>query len=404
MAHAFVERNRLWARLKAAVESSAQPLPAPIGVVDVEAFDANGAALVAAANRKPIRLVTRSLGVPELIARALQRDGFRGVLAGSLAEALWLHDERLCDDIVVGYPSVDAAALSQLAASPSAAGAITLMIDSRAHLEVVDSIRASKAVPIRVAIDIDAGLRMGRQHAGVKRSPLYDATQVVALAAEIESRRGFRLVGAMTYAATGGFPDLHLGRQARSMVRRKLESAAQSQLVVRRAEIAQALAAATELEFWNAGGSGSVTEEAADPIVTEVSAGSGLFGPSLIDAVPDSSWGPAAYYGLPVTRRPSPEIATVHGGGFVASGPTTADRLPLPWAPPGLHLTDLEGAGETQTPLTGHPAALLRVGDLVWFRPAKPAEFFDRVNHVHLLHGSAFESAALTYRGLGHVF
>ncbi len=404
MAHAFVERNRLWARLKAAVASATPAFAAPIGVVDLEAFDANVAALVAAAQGKPIRLVTRSLGIPDLITRAAQHDGFRGLLAGSVAEALWLHEERLSNDIVVAYPSVDAAALSKLASSPSAAAVITLMVDSRVHLDLVDALRASKAVPIRVAIDIDAGLRMGRQHAGVKRSPLYDAAQVVALAAEVEARRGFRLVGAMTYAATGGFPDLHLGRQARSLVRRKLESAAQAQLAVRRSEIAQALGAMVELEFWNAGGSDSIVEEAADPVVTEVAAGSGLFGPSLLEGGPVSALQPAAYCGLTVTRRPSPEIATVHGGGFVASGPVGADRLPVPWAPPGLHLTDLEGAGETQTPLTGHPAALLRVGDLVWFRPAKPGEFFDRVAQVQLLMGATFEAPASTYRGLGLVF
>ena len=46
----------------------------------------------------------------------------------------------------------------------------------------------------------------------------------------------------------------------------------------------------------------------------------------------------------------------MHGGGLVASGAAGADRLPTPWAPAGLRLTGLEGAGEVQTPLTGHPA------------------------------------------------
>lgn len=57
-----------------------------------------------------------------------------------------------------------------------------------------------------------------------------------------------------------------------------------------------------------------------------------------------------------------------------------------------------------QTPLTGHPAALLRVGDLVWFRHAKSGELFEHANQVHLLRGSAFEESVATYRGLGHVF
>ena len=46
------------------------------------------------------------------------------------------------------------------------------MVDDVAHLDVVDSVRSSQAVPVRVAIDVDAGLRMGGQHVGPKRSPL----------------------------------------------------------------------------------------------------------------------------------------------------------------------------------------------------------------------------------------
>jgi len=95
-------------------------------------------------------------------------------------------------------------------------------------------------------------------------------------------------------------------------------------------------------------------------------------------------------------------MATVHGGGLIASGAVGADRAPIPWAPPGLHLTSLEGAGEVQTPLTGHPAALLRIGDLVWFRHAKSGEPFEHTGSVRLLSGDAFVDEVPTYRGCGH--
>jgi D-serine deaminase-like pyridoxal phosphate-dependent protein len=126
--------------------------------------------------------------------------------------------------------------------------------------------------------------------------------------------------------------------------------------------------------------------------------------PALFDHYESFEPRPAAFFGLPVTRKPAPGIATVHGGGFVASGPAGADRLPVPWAPPGLHLTGLEGAGEVQTPLTGHPAALLRVGDVVWFRHAKSGELFEHVPTVRLLAGASFVDAVPTYRGLGLAF
>ena len=88
----------------------------------------------------------------------------------------------------------------------------------------------------------------------------------------------------------------------------------------------------------------------------------------------------------------------------VLSGATGSDRAPMPWAPPGLHLTGLEGAGEVQTPLTGHPAALLRIGDLVWFRHAKSGELFEHTDTVRLLAGSGFVDEVPTYRGCGNAW
>jgi D-serine deaminase-like pyridoxal phosphate-dependent protein len=405
MAHGFIDRNRLWSRLNDAVAALDTPPATPCMVVDLDAFDANAADLRRRAAGKPIRVASKSVRVPELLRRALAQDGFSGVLSYTLREALWLDQQGLSDDIVVAYPSVDRGALAQLVASPSAAAHITLMVDDPAHLDVVDSVRASHAVPVRVAIEIDAGLRIGGQHVGPKRSPLYDTADVVRMARTIEARNGFRLVGVMTYEGqVAGVPDHVPTKRAKSLVVRRLKAASMTQLETRRGEIAAALASVTELEFWNAGGSGSVEATVADPVVTEVAAGSGLLVPALFDHYQSFDPRPAAFYGLPVVRRPSPEVATVHGGGFVASGPAGADRLPAPWAPAGLHLTGLEGAGEVQTPLTGHAAALLTIGDLVWFRHAKSGELFEHTNTVRLLAGSTFVDEVPTYRGHGLSF
>ncbi|HEX5087023.1 MAG TPA: amino acid deaminase/aldolase [Nocardioides sp.] len=401
-----LERNRLWARLNDAVKAHEEPLATPLMVIDLDAFDANADDLVRRAGGTPIRVASKSVRVPALLRRVLARDGFQGVLGFTLAEALWLEEQGVTDDVVVAYPTVDRGALARLVASPSAAAHITLMVDDLAHLDVVDSVRASHAVPVQVAIDVDAGLRMGGQHVGPKRSPLHDADEVLQLARDIERRPGFRLVGAMTYEGqVAGVQDDVPSQRARSAVVRRIKSLSMSQLAVRRREVADALrSAGVELEFWNAGGTGSVEATTADRVVTEVAAGSGLLTPTLFDHYQSFDARPAAFFGLPVTRRPSPQVATVHGGGLVASGPIGKDRLPTPWAPAGLHLTGLEGAGEVQTPLTGHPAALLAVGDLVWFRHAKAGELFEHTNTVRLLSGAAFTDEVLTYRGHGLAF
>ncbi len=401
-------RSRLWARLDAAVRALEEPAPTPLLVVDLDAFDANAADLERRAGGTPLRLASKSVRVPALMSRALARDGFRGVLAYTLAEALWLEEHDVTDDLLVAYPTVDRAALAALVVSPRAAGRITLMVDDVAHLDVVDSVRSSRAVPVRVALDVDAGLQAGGRHVGPKRSPLRDGEAVAALAREVVARPGFTLVGAMTYEGqVAGVPDDVPSARARSLVVRRLKDASLAQLAERRRQVHTALldlVGPEGLELWNAGGSGSVETSAADPVVTEVAAGSGLLVPTLFDHYRSFAPRPAAFFGLPVTRRPSADVATVHGGGLVASGAAGPDRLPTPWAPPGLRLTGLEGAGEVQSPLVGPSAAMLSIGDLVWFRHAKSGELFEHGRSVRLLTGERFVAEVETYRGLGLAF
>jgi D-serine deaminase-like pyridoxal phosphate-dependent protein len=391
-------RHHLARRLNAALAGD-ESATTPMVVVDLDAFDANAADLVRRAGNKPVRLASKSLRIPALMLRALAVPGFAGVLSYSLREALWLVREGVTDDVVMGYPSVDRGALRDLLADEEARSRVTLMVDDVAHLALVEA--CGEVAGVRVAIDIDAGLRMGRSHVGPKRSPLHDTSEVVAFAQDAIAR-GFSLVGVMTYEGqVAGVPDDVPNQRARSLVVRKLKAASVAQLEERRTEIAQGLREVVDLEFWNAGGSGSVESTVADPVVTEVAAGSGLLVPGLFDHYESFDPRPAAFYGLPVVRRPGGGLATVAGGGFVASGASGKDRLPIPWAPPDLHLTSLEGAGEVQTPLTGQGARLLQIGDWVWFRHAKSGELAEHTNLVHLLAGDAIVDTVPSYRGLG---
>ncbi len=391
-------------RLNAAVAGSPEPLSTPLAVVDLDAFDRNADDLARRAGGKPVRVASKSLRVPALVQRALAHDGFSGVLGYALAEALWLHGSGISDDIVVAYPTVDAASIAVLTSNSDAAAAITLMVDHPAHLDVIDAARLSD-LEVRVCLDVDAGLRMAGQHVGPKRSGVTDEHQAERMARLITSRPGFRLVGAMTYEGqVAGVPDAVPGQFARSLAVRGLKKASVSQLAHRRQAVASAIARHADLEFWNGGGSGSVETTVGDPVVTEVAAGSGLLVPTLFDHFRSFHARPAAFFGAPVTRRPGPGLATVHGGGLIASGPAGQDRVPLPWAPPGLQLTALEGAGEVQTPLTGLGVDGLRIGDLIWFRHAKSGELFEHTNTAHLLRGREFVAHVPTYRGEGLAF
>ncbi len=79
-----------------------------------------------------------------------------------------------------------------------------------------------------------------------------------------------------------------------------------------------------------------------------------------------------------MVRRPARGIATLFGGGYIASGPAGKSRLPRPVFPAGLSLLGGEGAGEVQTPVRGEAAQRLRVGDRVWLRHAKAGEACER--------------------------
>ena len=401
---AQVARHRLHARLNGAVAALPEQPPTPTYLVDLDSFDANAADLERRAHGRPIRVATKSLRVPALISRALAEPGFAGLLTYSLREALWLCEQGLSDDIVMGYPSVDVEGLARLTGSDSALAAVTLMVDDIRQLDLLDSVRVSSG-EVRVALDVDAGLHLGPAHVGPRRSPLFDAADVVELAQQVVDRPGFRLVGVMTYEGqVAGVPDEVPRHRARSAVVRRLKSASLSQLADRRAEIASALHHVSELEFWNAGGSGSIEESASDPAVTEVTAGSGLLVPALFDHFRSFRPLPAAYFGLRVVRRPSSTVATVAGGGLVASGPAGHDRSPVPWAPAGLRLTGLEGAGEVQTPLTGPGAAALLVGEMVWFRHAKSGEVAEHTMQALLLSGNEIVDVVPTYRGTGNAW
>ncbi len=149
-------------------------LEPPFAVADLAALRANAKAMTRRAAGKPIRLASKSIRCRRIIGDVLGMGGFRGVLAFTLPEALWLVQCRMSDDIVVAYPTADQAALAGLAASGCAAMAITVVVDSPEQLDLIA--RAAATVPdprpIRVAIDIDAGYQAlgGRFQAGAKRS------------------------------------------------------------------------------------------------------------------------------------------------------------------------------------------------------------------------------------------
>jgi D-serine deaminase-like pyridoxal phosphate-dependent protein len=370
-------------------------LEPPYAVVDLAAFRRNADDLVRRAGGTPIRVASKSVRCRALITAALERPGFHGVMSYSLPEALWLARNGV-DDILMGYPTVHRGALRELAGNAEAAARITLMIDDHEHLALIKAATGG-GERIRVCLDVDASLRILGQHLGVRRSPLRTPEQVLALARQVVADDAFELVGVMFYEAQiAGLPDT-------SPAVRLVKRFSASELSDRRGAVVDALKQVAPLRLVNSGGTGSIEVSSADPAVTEVTAGSGLYGPTLFDKYDVFQPEHAVAYALGVVRRPTPRIATLFGGGYVASGPAKKSRLPSPTWPAGLKLLGTEGAGEVQTPVQGESARGLRIGDRVWMRYAKAGEMLERFDRLQAIDGDEL-TELVTYRGEGKNF
>ena len=385
-----------WGALGAATAD----LDTPLGAISLEALSANAFDLLDRAQGTPIRVASKSVRVRGVLDAVLALPGYHGILAYTLPEALWLAEQGH-QDVVVGYPSADRAAIARLAADEKLAARVTVMIDDVAQLDLIDAVVApAKRTTIRVCLELDASFHapvLG--HLGVRRSPVHEPHQARALAEVIVGRAGFSLVGMMAYEAQIA----GVTNRGKPIVQ-AMQRASVKELAQRRGAAVALVREVAPLEFVNGGGTGSLETTHADESITEVAAGSGLFGPHLFDGYWQFTPAPALAFALSVVRRPTPDIATLLGGGWIASGPSQPDRLPqLAW-PTGLKMLPREGAGEVQTPVTGHAARAMKVGDRVWLRHTKAGEASEHLNAFAVVQDGAVVAELPTYRGEGRAF
>ncbi|QIS22461.1 amino acid deaminase/aldolase [Nocardia terpenica] len=384
----------------AGLHAATADLDPPLAALDLAALRANAVDLVRRARGVPIRVASKSVRCRAVLEEVLGSDltaagGFAGIMSYSLPEAIWLVRQG-ARDVLLGYPSVHRAALAELGGDDTLRESITLMVDDVAQLDLIKTAVGSDRVRPRICLDVDASLRIGPLHLGVRRSPLRSPERAAELA-RVATERGFEVVGVMTYEAQiAGLPDTN---PAVRLVKR----ASAAEIGRRRGQVLDAVRSVVgELRIVNSGGSGSVEVSVSAPEVTEVTAGSGLYVPTLFDGYRSFTPRPALFFALPVLRRPARGIVTAFAGGYIASGPAGWPRVPKPVWPTGLQLIRTEGTGEVQTPLTG--AKELEIGDRVWFRHAKAGELCERFNEIHLVDSDGTRTTVPTYRGEGRNF
>ncbi|MCB9506962.1 MAG: alanine racemase [Myxococcales bacterium] len=387
----------------------------PAAFVDLDALDRNvdlirARLLAGASGRKTLRVASKSVRHTGLLRRILARGGpdFVGLMCFSTEEAVFLCDEGF-DDLFVAYPTVQARALDAFAQRAAEGRVLWHVVDCEEHVSALGVAGRRAGIELAAVIELDVSYRPagGRVHLGARRSPVRSAAGAVSLARLAAQTAGVRVAGLMGYEAhVAGVQDANPFAPMMNPVKRALKRVAQPAVALLRAEAVEALRAdGHDVVLVNGGGTGSVPLTAAEPVVTEVTAGSGFLAPHLFDYFAGLELEAAAYFALEVCRVSDAGYVTCAGGGYVASGEPGADKLPLPWVPLGLRYVAMEGAGEVQTPLIVMPGATQpRIGDPIFFRHAKAGELAERFSEYHLVRGGEIEATEPTYRGQGRCF
>jgi D-serine deaminase-like pyridoxal phosphate-dependent protein len=391
-----------WRRYRAALRGE----PLPCALIDLDALERNVRTLTAplAGTGKTLRLATKSLRCPELVARVRVLGGatVRGLMTYTAAETAYWADggER---DLLLGYPVAREEDAALVARANMRGARCAIVADSADHLELLAAAARAHTTTVPIVLEMDVAWRpLGAPlHIGVRRSPLRSPRDVVALARRVASTPGLRFHGLLAYEAQlAGVPD-------RGFAIRAMKAASRAGVERARATTARALAeAGLAPELVNGGGSGAILACAREAALTEVAAGSGFLASHLFDRIAGMPLFPAAFFALAVVRRPSARMVVCHGGGYVASGAAGQDRLPVPALPRGLRLRRLEGAGEVQTPLTAltSDGVHLSLGDPVLFRHGKTGELAEHFAEYLLVRDARVMGRAPTYRGLGKCF
>ena len=119
-------------------------------------------------------------------------------------------------------------------------------------------------------------------------------------------RPGLELAGLMGYEAhIAGLGDSPLGSASRRPLIRQIKRRSAGEIAERRAAVVAAVREVAPLPLVNGGGTGSIHTTRREDVITEITAGSGLYAPTLFDRYSSFSLTPAAMFAMPVVRKPS---------------------------------------------------------------------------------------------------
>jgi len=385
----------------------------PLAFIDLDAFDANAAYIAGLAGKfgKTIRVGSKSIRSVALLRRIFDSDPkiFRGALTFTVEESAWLAAQGF-DDLIVAYPTAQPSDIAHMVEMTAAGKTVRLMVDNEAHLRALSAAGEKANIQLHACLEVDMAYRpfgLSSVHLGVRRSPLRSPEEALHLMEAARKYPWMVIDSLMGYEGhIAGISDDVPGAVLKNFLMRTVKALSVRELTTRRDRVVETLRAnGIDLPLVNGGGSGSLISTGQDPLVTEITVGSGFYASGLFHHYKEVHFRPAAFFALQIVRIPTEGMITCQGGGYIASGEVDLVKQPLPMYPAGLQYLSLEGAGEVQTPFTlPKDCPKLQIGDPVFLQHAKAGELCERFNELWLVQGGKLVGRVNTYRGDGQAF
>src|SRR3954469_2928215 len=283
----------------------------PALFVDLDILEQNIARIAGACRKGGInwRPHTKGIKVPQ-IARMLIEGGAAGITCAKLGEAEVMAAHGL-SDILIANQIVGPQKIARLVALRRSCD-VMVAVDSRENvLEIAEAARAA-GVTVRVVIEVDMGM---------KRAGVAPGEACVALAQFIAKQNGVRFAGLMGWEGqTAGIVD---AQEKAAAVTAAVKGIAETAGVCRKGGL--------PVDIVSCGGTGTYWITAAQPGITEIQAGGGVF----CDVHYRKDFGVEHPYALTimttVTSRPTPNrIICDAGKKTMSSDASTPEPLGLP--------------------------------------------------------------------------
>lgn len=368
-----------------ATDLTAAGVGTPTIFIDMDRADANIDAIAGAIRpASRFRIVVKSLPSLDLLAHVSERSGSESFLVLHLPLLADLLATRPSADVLIGKTHRPAAVQRFFDALPSdaerleAASRVTFLVDEEQSLAALGALGAQLGTPLRVAVEIDVGLR---------RSGLTEPAQLRSMLGTFAGSTDLELAGLLGY---DGHIAFHPAGTPEALGEAWMEATQiyQSFVDVLR-EPAFAALVSDELIF-HSGGTSSYPMYGSGTPVNDVAAGGGVVRPSAYPNHVLGDLSPAMFIAAPVLRRyEAPQLpfftaeqtsavldgahaVTIHGGSW-----------PTRWShPPDVRPAPLVNDPEdhvfvpNQSVLTVPASTALSPGDWVFFHPRQADAMF----------------------------